>query len=159
MNKWLVTHCNKEILTVSLLQGPSDTGAFVVEADTYDQARSVAAKQLFNMYCATKKAGSVKRLHADNRCQCGRPQDRKRPNGTNYKSCSLCSERLKTCPSRTGAPSAPRDEPARITKNLERQRDRRKEIRLETLSEVRKLFWELKTVKEFSDWLDKELAP
>lgn len=160
MNKWLITHCNKEILTVSLLSRPDqvDTGAFVVEADTYDQAREVAAKQLFNMYCATKKAGAVKRLHAESRCACGRNQDRKRPDGTTYKTCLVCSENIKSCPSRSGQPARARNEPARIAKNLERQRDRRAEIRRETLLEVRKRFWDEPHVRDFANWLDKELT-
>jgi hypothetical protein len=155
--KWLVTHCNKEIVAVSLLQGPAETGAFVVEADTYDQARDVAAKQLFNMYCATKKAQTTKRHHAESRCACGRNQDRKHPDGSLMKSCSVCAETLKKCPSRSGAPARPRDEPARVEKNLERQRDRRQEIRRETLIEVRRRFWEEPHVRDFANWLDEEL--
>lgn len=57
------------------------------------------------------------------------------------------------------APPPPhvRDEAARVEANLGRQRDRRAELRLETLIEVRQKWQESTNVGRFARWLDQEI--
>jgi len=52
---------------------------------------------------------------------------------------------------------AERDEAARVALNGQRQRDRRAEIRLETLLDVRTAWRDAPTVGRFGEWLRKEI--
>ena len=85
--------------------------------------------------------------------------------------CSVCSERQKACNERArnrrgnaandDAPSvtgvAARDEGARVAANLTRQRDRKAEIRLETLIEVRSQWIDAPNIQRFGKWLQGEI--
>jgi hypothetical protein len=132
----------------------------IVEAPTEQLAR----KRALGVYCARKKKLAKARNHAEGRCACGRKQDRKHPSGKPMLTCSTCAARQKGYTERHVARANAdqvgqhqRDEGARIQKNLARQRDRRAEIRLETLIECRRA-WELApSVGRYRAWLLAEI--
>lgn len=150
---------------VRAIKGPGHPRWVVVEAEDEEQAK----RKAYNLYCARKKKERTTQCHAAGKCVCGRPQDRACGAGARKgqwaKTCSVCAERShvyhensKARPARTFEQSmAERDENARIASNLERQRDRRAEIRLETLVEVRTAWQESSTVGVFSKWLAMQI--
>jgi hypothetical protein len=148
------------IARVTELVGPSHEDWVIVEAPD----ESTAKRKAYNLYCARKKKLAVQRNHAAGKCCCGRAQDRKRPTGTWMLTCSVCAARHEVHRSNymerkvAGVTDHKRDETARVSSNLERQRDRRGEIRLETLIEVRNRWIEARNVALFGSWLLAEIA-
>lgn len=137
------------------------------------ETREIARKKAYNLYCARKKKAAKKRLHENGQCACGRKQDRMHPDGTPMLTCSTCAVKQKAWTERhrerlaqaqeaedQGRPPPPphvRNEAARVEANLGRQRDRRAELRLETLIEVRQKWQESTNVGRFARWLDQEI--
>jgi len=147
------------------IKGPGHARWIVVEAPTEEEAK----RRAYNIYSARKKRERKKTLHAEGRCICGRPQDRLVEKGARKGekalTCSVCEERrhgyyenAKEHPGRTFEEAmAQRDEGARVASNLERQRDRRSEIRLETLIDVRNAWQNSGTIGVFSQWLKRQI--
>lgn len=132
----------------------------LVEAPSIEAARKKAQR----LYDARKKKLAKSRLHGSGRCACGRDQDRLHPDGRRMLTCSTCSERTKgyqaTYRDRTRrgvVGEEPRDEAARVASNLARQRDRRAEIRLETLIEARQQWLSCTNVRRYFVWLQTEI--
>jgi hypothetical protein len=166
---WRVTFAeNGELYTVREIDGPGHDEWVVVRADDEEQARIKATR----IYCARKKRARVAALQAANRCSCGRDLDGAlvefgRHKGESHKRCATCRERnssvwrpnhaARVADGTVGQGVAERDEGARVTLNLERQRDRRAEIRLETLIDVRKAWQDSNTVGHFAQWLAREI--
>jgi hypothetical protein len=161
MKSWRVTFSDTgAIASVVPLEGEQGADWVIVQAP--DEA--TAKRRAYNIYCARKKKLAKTRLHAAGNCSCGRKQDRKHPSGAPMLTCSVCAERhaaqSKACNERkANPPEVPhvRDEAARVTVNLERQRDRRGELRLETLIEVRQRWVTARNVGLFSKWLESEI--
>jgi hypothetical protein len=161
VKSWRVNFAaNGSIASVVPLEGEQGTDWVIVQAP--DEA--TAKRRAYNIYCARKKKLAKTRLHAAGNCCCGRKQDRKHPDGTPMLTCTVCAERhaaqSKACLERKANPPAVphvRDEQARVASNLERQRDRRAEIRLEVLIEVRDQWFKSRNVGLFSKWLEREL--
>jgi hypothetical protein len=134
----------------------------VFQAPDRETAINKAREMGFRLYCAEKKKQAKTRLHSEGRCSCGRPQDRQHPDGSPMLTCTVCSISQKAHNAAARKRKAEgvvhvRDEAARVQKNLGRQRDRRREIRLETLVEVHKNFWDMSTVKAFERWLEGQI--
>ena len=163
---WRVTFFpDGRVNRVRPIKGPGHSRWVVVEAETEEVARHKA----YNIYSARKKRERKERCHADGKCICGRPQDRLVEKGARKGekalTCSVCEERrhayyenAKAHPGRTFAQAmVTRDEGARVALNLERQRDRRAELRLETLVEVRRQWLAAPNVGLFGKWLEREI--
>lgn len=151
--------------------GADRAGWVIVEAPDEPTARQRA----YNLYCARKKAQAKARHRAVGECACGRKQDRKHPSGKPMLTCSVCAERQAVYNERSlersqaaakaaandDAPvptgMAARDEGARVAANLTRQRDRRAEIRLETLIDVRQQWIDSPNIQRFGKWLQGEI--
>lgn len=160
---WRVTfRASGSVRAVTPLKGPGHERWVVVQAADEPTAR----RKAYNLYCARKKQERKARCHGAGQCVCGRRQDRVvgqgRRKGEWALTCSVCAvrrhahhENAKANPGRTFEQAmAERDEPARIAVNLAHQRDRRAEIRIEVLIEVRKQF----NNGAFTRWLDSEIA-
>jgi hypothetical protein len=154
---------NGSIASVVPLTTVVDDSWCIVKAATEDEAK----KKAFNLYCARKKKFAKERHHAKGECCCGRKQDRTCPKtGRALKTCSVCGEREKVYNERynkrvkagtVGQGMAERDEGARVEANLERQRDRRAEIRLEVLIECRDQWIKARNVGLYTRWIDREI--
>lgn len=162
MKWWICEIDSKGKYTLEELEAAPEleTGASITfQARNRKQAELKASKLAMRVYSRIKKKEAGVRLRANGQCRCGRKQDRKNPDGSMMKTCLACSEMqkgyIKT--SRAAVERKPRDEKARVEKNLSRQRDRRKEIRLETLVEVSAKFWELPSIKEWEKWLEEAI--
>lgn len=139
-----------------------ETGASITfQAPNREEADLKASKLAMRVYSRIKKKEAGKRLQANGQCRCGRKRDRPKPDapGELMKICSTCAEMQKgyVKTSQEATVRKPRDEKARVEKNLARQRDRRKEIRLETLVEVNTKFWELPSIKDWEKWLEQAI--
>jgi hypothetical protein len=160
---WRVTFRDTgTVASVTEIAGPGHDGWVVVEAPD----EKVAKRKAYNIYCARKKQVAKVRLHGAGKCCCGRQQDRKHPSGKWMLTCSTCAERQKVWDANhakrkaegtVGQGIAERNEPARVAANLERQRDRRGEIRLETLVDVRDAWIKAPNIGAFSKWLEREI--
>ena len=163
---WRVTFTAEgKVRAVKPLKGPGHSRWVVVQADTEEEAQ----RKAFNLYSARKKRERIAQLDAEGRCRCGRPRDTVASTGPNagrtatYCSTCLVRERqyhqnAKIRPNRSHAQAmAERDEGARIELNLQRQRDRKGEIRLETLVEVRNQWIKSRNVGLFGKWLEREI--
>lgn len=166
MRYWRVTFTEDgKLYTVREIEGPGHDEWIVVSAADEEQARTRAVR----LYCSRKKRARVAALHAEGRCACGRNLDgaiveRGRHKGKPHKMCATCRERMTTrwrpnAQARAdngtaGQGVAERDEGARVALNLQRQRDRRAEIRLETLIEARN---EWRSARNFASWLAREI--
>ncbi len=125
----------------------------LVQAADEDGARKIA----YNFYCSRKKKEAIQKKRARGQCACGRTRDRKNPDtGEDFLTCSVCSARRQQQYVR-GPATEPRDEAKRIQAMQGRVRDRKNELRLEVLVEVRKAFMELKTVGQFGQWLKQQI--
>lgn len=136
----------------------SDCRWVIVEAETEAQALRKGRR----LYDAEKKRLAKARHYAEGRCRCGRPQDRAHPDGTPMLECSTCAERQKVYNERhqarrRGELPPGRDEAARVETFQQRHRDRRAEIRLETLIAVRQAWMDCPTVAKFGQWLASEI--
>lgn len=166
MKFWRVTF--KEdgaVESVAEVTGPEHGRWLVVEAADEAAARKIA----YNMYCARKKKEAKERLNQAGKCCCGRTQDRKHPNGMPMKTCSTCAERQAPMKAdwykrreeaqKTGKPFVKkvRDEADRVAKCSERVRDRKSEMRLEVLCEVKKAWYAARTMSLFGQWLEGEV--
>lgn len=128
-----------------------------------------AKRAALSLYAVGKKTLARERLYAAGHCACGRKQDRvnpRRKDGALSKLCRVCAERGKVHQSNhakriaegtVGQGMAERDEAARLGKQASRARDRRAELRLEVLLEVRERWVKLKQLP-FGAWLERELA-
>lgn len=142
------------------VKSPGHSRWIVVEAA--DEA--TAKQRAYNMYCARKKKEVRIRNHAQKKCTCGRPQDRTNGDGTLKKTCSVCAVRqaawhadnYKRHQEGNFEPKV-RDEAARIEKCKERVRDRKSEIRIEVLTEVRAAWQNSNTIGHFTAWLKQEI--
>lgn len=153
------------VANVTELVGPRERHWVIVEAPDEKSARHKG----YNIYCARKKRERVATLRAAGQCACGRRQDSVIEHGARKGewalTCSVCKERrgvmrekAKERPGRTHEQAmAQRDEGARVVANLNRQRDRRGEIRLETLIEVRDRWINTRNVGLFGNWLSAEI--
>lgn len=163
---WRVTFFpDGRVNRVRPIKGPGHSRWVVVEAEDEEQAK----RKAYNLYCSRKKRERKTALHAAGKCICGRPQDRLVEKGARKGekalTCSVCEERrvgycenAKAHPGRTFAQAmAERDESARIASNLERQRDRRAEIRLETLIDVRRAWQDAPNNGVFTAWLKQQI--
>lgn len=147
-----------DIVEIDFKDGKKDW--LIVEADDLKEAKVKAVR----LYCARKKKLAKERLHAQGRCACGRKQDRKHRSGVPILTCTVCSVRQKACLEKAqkrvasgDLSPAVRDEAARVASNLARQRDRRAEIRLETLLEVRNQWIKSRTIGSYGKWLEQEI--
>lgn len=147
------------IESISEIAGTGRADWEIVQAPTEEAAR----RKAYNRYAARKKREVISRKHAQGQCRCGRPQDRKRPDGTLMKLCSVCAERNEVWRTESGERKAAgvtdhqRDEVARVASHQQRQRDRRAEIRLETLLEVKRRWIESHNIQQFGAWLRGEV--
>lgn len=150
MKTWRVTFSEAgEITDVTEIEGEGSAEWVVVQADSLERARVKA----YRVYCARKRRESVQRLHAQGRCRCGRKQDR-----PGMKSCSVCAVGdLQQREKRKRGQTGPRDEAARVAAFQQRNRDRRAEIRLETLLEVRKWWQEAPHTLAFVERMRREI--
>lgn len=134
----------------------------VVRAESEPEARKLG----YNLYCARKKREAKKRKYANGQCVCGRKQDRQKPNGNMFKVCSVCKERAdqvyrpqheqRVKDGTVG--QIPRDEAARVAACSQRVRDRKAEMRLEVLLEVRKAWQNSNTTGQFTKWLSEQVT-
>lgn len=151
------------ISAVTEISGPANAEWVVVEASSYEGAKRAA----YNLYCRRKKKLARQRNYALGNCACGRKNDRtdqKHPKtGEPLKTCSVCSVRHEVHVAgyeqrkAAGITDHQRDEAARVASNRERQRDRRGELRLETLLEVQKAWVRSPNLGAFSKWLATEI--
>lgn len=149
---------------VTEIDGPGHAGWTIVEAPDKERAQRVA----IGIYCARKKKLSRERNYAAGNCACGRKNDRADQlhpkTGKPLLSCSTCSARHQVHLAghrqrkAEGITDHQRDESARVAATQTRQRDRRGEIRLETLIEVQKAWIDTRTVGAFGQWLVREIA-
>lgn len=159
MKWWLCEIDSKGKYTLEELETAPEVemGASITfQARNRKEADLKASKLAMRVYSRIKKKEAGARLRANGQCRCGRKQDRKHPDGSMMRTCLACSEMQKgyVKTSREATVRKPRDEKARVEKNLARQRDRRNEIRLETLVEVNAKFWELPSIKAWEKWLE-----
>lgn len=143
------------IKSITEIQGQPAVDWIVVRAAT----EALARKKAMLSYCARKKRQRIAQLHAEGRCKCGRKQDGDRVN------CSVCIERAKGYRAKRlrrnaegTADTHSRDEGARVAAFQGRSRDRRNELRLETLLEVRRWWLESRNVGIFSARLEREIT-
>lgn len=152
--------------TVTRCDAPTFIGGGVVyiQAETAEEANRLAVRE----YARRKAAERRDKLKSQGRCKCGRSKDR---DGFSY--CSVCAERARATKARKKqqrlemdaprgsgkpVPPMPRDEQQRVANNLARQRDRRAEIRLEVLIEVRRHLDTEFNVACFRSWLEREIG-
>lgn len=129
---------------------------FVQEASA-EQAQAKARAD-FNDYCAAKKRARIAKLHKAGQCACSRKRDRPKPDGGFYRQCSVCAERREALRSRRREPDwQPRNESERVSTLQARVRDRKNEVRLEVLLEVRRVWEDSRTVHAFAAWLKREI--
>jgi hypothetical protein len=155
---WRVTFAaDGTVEGVTEIDGAGAADWLVVRAETEELAR----RKGYNIYCARKKKARIAQLYAEGRCRCGRAQDIE-----GQVSCTVCIERSKGWRAQhksnqerkaEGLPAEPRDEAARIASFQTRSRDRKSEIRLETLLEVRRWWIEARNVGLFGARLQKEI--
>lgn len=170
MSWWFVTYADDGAVIdcvptkVDATASVAGVRSIVVEAPDRDAAIEQASQLWYRMYCNETKKETRVRLDAENRCRCGRARDRKHPDGSWMKTCATCAayqtaanERYQQRIKDGTVGTHVRDEQSRVNLNLARQRDRRREIRLETLVAVRQQFWGTATVREFVEWLDGEI--
>lgn len=152
MRYWRVTFdAQGRPASVEPLEGPADADWVIVEAETAEAAH----RRAVNLYAARKKRERIAQLHANGQCHCSRKQDR-----PGMLTCSVCSERRKVDHQRrlqAGPAPRVRDEAARVASFQQRSRDRKREIRLEVLLEVRAWWQESAHTLEFLERLGKEL--
>lgn len=164
---WRVTFkTNGTVRAVKPLNGPGHDRWVVVQAADEKEAQHKA----YNVYCARKKRERRTTLRAAGQCVCGRKQDRLLVGGPRSRkgglalTCSVCAARrqghhlnAKAHPGRTFVQAmAERDESARVASNQDRQRDRRAELRIEVLLEVRRQ-WQRVPTGAFTRWLEDEI--
>lgn len=163
---WRVTfEKDGRVRAVRPIKPPKHDRWVVVQAATEQEAGIKA----YRLYTAGKKRAARERLKAEGRCRCGRQKDsdvrRGVRAGKEAAYCSVCLERSavyhqrsKQTPERTHAEAmAARNEPARLEVQRTFQRDRRSELRLETLLEVRSQWRANSTVGAFSAWLEQAI--
>lgn len=143
-----------------LLRDPKHNRTFYVLAGGPLHAEE-RARDHYNLYCAKKRKAVRARNHAAGKCVCGRPQDRPRPDGDGFlKLCAVCAERHTATVERARQRPAPaaRDESTRVEKCAARVRDRKNEMRLEVLLEVRTAWESAPNNQAFTRWLRGEVA-
>jgi hypothetical protein len=117
-----------------------------------------AKRAAYNLYCGRKKKLAKERLYAEGRCSCGRVNDRF---DQGLKTCSVCEARAKVWKeasnNRKSKDPHVRDEQKRIESFTERSRDRKSEIRLETLVEIQKKWQTTRITKHFERYLEEEI--
>jgi len=155
---WRVTFAaDGTVEGVTEIDGAGSSDWCVVRAKTEEVAR----RRAYNCYCARKKKQRIAQLYAEGRCRCGRTQDI-----ADQLTCSVCVERMKGYQGKyksnlerkaEGLPAEPRDELARVASFQTRSRDRKAEIRLETLLEVRRWWIEARNVGLFGARIQKEI--
>lgn len=166
---WRVTFFpDGRVNKVRPIKGPGHSRWVVVEAEDEESAK----RKGYNIYCARKKRERLAKLASESRCSCGRALDgatidRGPHRGAQHRRCATCRERAKlnwtpnykqrVANGTNGSGVAERNEPARVELNLERQRDRRSEIRLETLIEVREQWITARNVGLYGQWLTREI--
>lgn len=162
MAKWIVN-----VLTKSAVPAETDSEGnetvFIVSAETAAEALREASRQYARLCTKRKRA----RMHAAGLCSCGRKSDVPKPQGGFRKKCSVCvtRDREQWRPKARenqrrqleGLPKIPRDESARVVVMQERQRDRRSELRIETLLEVQRQWQSARTNGHFTRWLDEQI--
>lgn len=148
-----------EEVSVSLPAGTADHE--VVRAASKGEARKLG----YNLYCARKKREAKKRKYANGQCMCGRKQDRPHPSGGFWKVCLVCKERQDKVYRPQQAQRVkdgtvgkiPRDEASRVAACSERVRDRKAEMKLEVLMEVRQVWQNSRTTGQFTRWLSEQI--
>lgn len=152
------------VAAVEPLVGVPGTDWEIVQAPNEEAARRAA----LGLYNAKKKKLAKERCYSEGRCACGRRQDRVNPRsktGALAKVCRVCTERgvvhkeryhARVAAGTVGQGMSERDEQARLELGLQRQRERRKELRLETLLEVREAWARMKQLP-FGAWLEREI--
>lgn len=152
MRYWRVTFdAQGRPATVEPLEGPADADWVIVQADTAEAAH----RRAVNLYAARKKRERIAQLHANGQCRCSRKHDR-----PGKLTCSVCAERRKVDHQRridAGPAPRVRDEAARVASFQQRSRDRKMEIRLEVLLEVRSWWQQAAHTLDFVERLGKEL--
>lgn len=144
---------------VEEITGPTETDWLIVEASD-EQA---AQRKAYNAYARRKKKVAIARLRAEGRCRCGRAQDRTHPDGSPMLTCAVCGERQEVWRQRhaerraAGTIGAPIAQEPRVESHRERQRDRKAELRLELLIEVRQQWMVSPNVGRFGSWLQREI--
>lgn len=144
--------------SAEVVEAPETDTTAVVYALAKSKADAFAkGRAAYNRYCAEKLAERRQRLAEENKCRCGR--DRNVPG---RKRCAVClargqADKRRLKERRAAGVEAHRDEPARVDANRARQRDRREEIRIETLIEVRRRWQVSQTNASFERWLDGEI--
>lgn len=153
MRYWRVTFAaDGSVEGVTEIDGAGASDWLVVRAETEELAR----RKGYNLYCAKRKRARITQLHAEGRCACGRCQD-----DPQFVTCEVCRERMKRhherAKERGGEPGPPRDEVARVAAFQERHRERKTEVRLEVLLEVRRWWIEARNVGLFGARIQKEI--
>ncbi|HEY6056206.1 MAG TPA: hypothetical protein VIU86_19910 [Gaiellaceae bacterium] len=153
MRYWRVTFAaDGTVEGVTEIDGAGAADWLVVRAETEELAR----RKGYNLYCAKRKKARVAQLHAEGRCACGRWQD-----DSQFVTCEVCRERMKRTHERRkergGQLAPPRDETARVAAFQARTRERKTEVRLEVLLEVRRWWIEARNVGLFGARLQKEI--
>ena len=171
MSHWAVFFTGEgKLKSAERIAGKLQDGSagFVVEADDQEEAVRLARPLWMaysREYARKKTAERRKRFDAEGRCRCGRPrnvQDPKRP-GEVMRTCDVCQERSKSTLERyrsrgtkTDSEVAAKGQALRLEHSAQRTRNRRAELRLETLLEVRAMAEKLKP-GEFRVWLHREV--
>ncbi len=149
---------------VSAIECEPPSEGFSIEY-VFAKNQSAALSAAVREYARRKTADRRAALKQEGRCRCGRRRN------SEFSLCDVCRERgkqnngvYKRHTQEDGkrtreriAPYVQRDEKARVEKNLERQRDRRNELRLEALLEVRAAFAKTPTMGAFAAWLAEEI--
>jgi hypothetical protein len=148
---------------ITEVYGPGHEDWVIVEAPDQERAQRAA----LGIYCARKKKLARERNYAAGNCACGRKNNRADQlhpkTGKPLLSCSTCSARHQVHLAghrqrkAEGVTDHQRDESARVAATQTRQRDRRGEIRLETLLEVRDQWINQRNVALFGKWLIAEI--
>ena len=131
------------------------------------------ARAFYNEYMRNKVQERRDNLRSQGKCTCGRDRDRPRPKPFGhlfYNKCKVCKERTDACHHRRVQRRAEaltgkheevyphvRDDELRIENAQQRTRDRRAELRLETLIQVRDQWQNCRNVNVFTAWLEKEI--
>lgn len=132
---------------------------FVLQAESAVDAAK-RAREIYNRVCADRVKADRARRKAEGKCACGRPRNRPHPLGGTYQNCAVCAARIEACRenARQRPVTQPRNEHAKAAACTARVRDRKQEMRLEVLTEVKQAWEDSRNNQAFTRWLSAELA-
>jgi hypothetical protein len=137
-------------------EGDEKGGVFYFLATSAGAAARLATKSHEARLLAARRA----RHHAEGRCKCGRPRDRKNPAGGLFLVCSGCDERHQVHEERRKARKRGEEVPPLDRREVlqERKRSELDSSRLATLIEVQRTADRFRRdPRAFANWLIKEI--